>query len=573
MYIDRVPNRTSPPAILIRESYREDGKVRKRTLANITNLPPGLVEGIRGLLKGGTVSSARLEDGFDIVRSRPHGHVHAVLGALRACGIDRIIGPKRAPERDLAVAMIVDRIIGPRSKYGTARGLSAERGSSSLPFCLGLDPGVDEDDLYAAMDWLLGRQDRIERSLARRHFRNGGMVFWDLTSVWMEGRTCPLAAYGHSRDGKRGRLQIEFGLLCDAEGWPVAVEAFKGSTADPKTVLSQVEALRRRFRLKRVVMVGDRGMLTDARIREDVAPAGCGWISALRAPAIRRLVENGAFQPTLFDDVNLAEISCPELYPGERLIVCRNPFLAEDRARRRNDLLDATERLLEAAAAATRRERRPLRGIEKITERVTRAADKHRMRKHFSFTITEDGFAWQRNRQRIADEAALDGFYIVRTSVPAGEITAADAVAAYKSLGKVERAFRTFKLIGLRVRPIHHRLERRVRAHLLICMLAYYVEHHMRQRLEPLLFDDPDGPERDDIVARARPSAAAKKKKAAKLSEDGHPLRSLRDLLERLSAVSRMEVRPRIPGAKPFVITSRPEPDQQKAFELLGLKS
>ena len=478
MFIDRIPNRRSPPAILLRESFRQDGKSRKRTLANLSRLPRHAVDALDALLKGTTQTPS--SDTFDIVRTLPHGHVAAVLGSLRNCGIDRIIAPRRSPQRDLVAGMIAARILEPSSKL--VRRFASKTATSTLADELRLPAEeIDENLLYEAMDWLVARQEAIERRLARKHLEEGALVL--MTSAWSYSRCCPLVRHGYSRDGKKGVPQIEFGLLCDRAGWPVAIEAFKGNTADPSTVAAQIGKLRRRFKLSRVVLVGDRGMLTDARIREDVKPAGLDWISALRAPGVRALVANGALQPSLFDERDMAEITCEELYPGERLVVCRNPLLAKERARKREDL--AAETALEAVAEATKRSKNRLKGEKNISERVGRAV--YKMKKHFILEIAADTFSWRRNDDSIAAEAALDGFYVVRTSLPEEQLDAGETVAAYKNLSVVERAFRTFKLIDLNVRPIHHRLESRVRAHLLLCMLAYYVERHMRQQLAPML--------------------------------------------------------------------------------------
>ena len=487
MYIESVPNRNSPPAILLRESYRDAGKVRKRTLANLSKWPPTLVDGLRVLLKGGT-AVADLTTAFDIIRSRPHGHVAAVLGSLRKLRLERLIAPAASPERARVIALIVARILAPGSKLATARGLAADTARDSLAEMLGIE-SVDEDELYAAMDWLLERQGAIEQRLAKRHLSDGALVLYDLSSTYFEGRCCPLAKRGYSRDGKRGKLQIVFGLLCNREGCPVAVEVFEGNTADPRTVGAQLDKLRRRFALERVVLVGDRGMLTEARIREEVAPAGLDWITTLRAPAIRELVSSGTVQRSMFDDTDLAEIRC-DAYPGERLIVCRNERLAQERAHKREALLQATEALLTPIVAATQREKRRLKGKEKIALRVGKVIAKYKMAKHFALDITETTFAWRRNTEAIAAEAALDGLYIVRTSVPATELDAEHAVRAYKGLSVVERAFRSLKTVDLKVRPIYHYAAARVRAHVFLCMLAYYVEWHMRQRLKALLFDD-----------------------------------------------------------------------------------
>ena len=469
MYIESVPNRSSPPAILLRESYREAGKVKKRTLANLSSWSPALIEGLRTLLKGGT-AVRRLDDAFDIVRSLPHGHVAAVLGTLRKIGLETLIDPKPSSRRNQVLAMIVARILEPASKLATARELAEATAVSTLGETL--DPGLDEDDLYTAMDWLLERQERIERGLAKRHLGEGCLVLYDLTSVWMEGRSCPLARRGHSRDGKQGKLQIEFGLLCDRDGCPVSVEVFPGNTADPATLASQIATLRERFSLSRVVLVGDRGMLTEARIREEVKPAGLDWISALRGPAIRSLVEAGDVEMSLFDERDLVEITS-DAYPGERLMVCRNPLLAEDRARKRQELLEATEAVLEPIAAATRREKRRLKGREKIGERVGKVIGKYKMAKHVTWSIDDDGaFTYQRDEASISAEARLDGLYVIRTSLPASKLDGPGTVRAYKRLSSVERAFRSLKTVDLKVRPVYHRTEPRVRAHVFLDEVA-----------------------------------------------------------------------------------------------------
>ena len=490
MYVETVPNRNSPPAILLREGWRENGKVKKRTLANLTKWPPQKIDALRRVLRNEPLVGR--EEVFDIQRSLPHGHVAAVLGTLRKLRLDRTIAGADSPERRRVLAMIVARVLDPGSKLATARGLAEATARDSLAETLALGE-IDEDDLYAAMDWLLKRQDAIERRLAKRHLKDGALVFYDLTSVHMEGRRCPLAQRGYSRDGRRGKLQIEFGLLCDAEGRPVAVEVFAGNTADPATVGAQVDKLRRRFGFSRVVLVGDRGMLTEARIREDVRPVGLDWISALRGPAVRSLVESGAVQLSLFDETDLVEIRSDE-YPGERLMVCRNPLLAEQRARKREELLKATEALLEPIVAATKREKWRLKGQDKIGVRVGKVIGKYKMAKHFELKIGEASFGYRRKPESIAAEAALDGLYVVRTSLAQRQLDAEGAVRAYKRLSAVERAFRSLKTVDLKVRPVFHRTAERVRAHVLLCMLAYYVEWHMRRALAPLLFDDEDPP-------------------------------------------------------------------------------
>ena len=573
MYIETVPNRNSPPAILLREGWREGGKVKKRTLANLSKWPKSKIDTLRRLLKDEPLVG--LNDAFDIVRSRPHGAVAAVLGTLRQLRLERLIAAQRSPERDRVVAMIVARVLDPGSKLATARGLAEATARDSLADTLGLG-AVDEDDLYAAMDWLGERQGRIEQALARRHLESGALVLYDLTSVYLEGRRCALAQRGHSREAKRGKLQIEFGLLCDAEGCPVAVEVFAGNTADPMTVGSQIEKLRERFGLSKVVLVGDRGMLTEARIREEVRPAGLHWIGALRGPAIRRLVGSGAVQLSLFDERDLVEVRS-DAYPGERLMVCRNPLLATERARKREALLEATEKLLEPIVAATRRKQRRLKDAEKIGERVGKVIGKYKMAKHFEWSIDAQGFfAYRRDAQSIAAQAALDGLYVIRTSLAHDEMNAADTVRAYKRLSTVERAFRSLKSVDLKVRPVFHRTAERVRAHVLVCMLAYYVEWHMRRRLAPLLFDDEDraGAEaaRTSVVAPARVSESARRKARRKRTDDGRPVHSLRTLLGDLATIAKNRVAPRLPGAEPFELLTRPTELQREAFRLLGVR-
>ena len=573
MYIETVPNRNSPPAILLREGWREGGKVRKRTLANLSKWPEAKIDTLRRLLKNEPLVGR--DEAFRIARSLPHGHVAAVLGTLKKLRIERLIAPQRGPERDRAVAMIVARVLDPGSKLAAARNLAETTAGDSLAETLALG-ALDEDDLYAAMDWLLNRQERIEQALARRHLTDGALVLYDLTSVYLEGRCCPLAKRGHSRDGKRGKLQIEFGLLCDAEGRPAAAEVFPGNAADPATVGAQIDKLRARFGLKKVVLVGDRGMLTEARIREEVKPAGLDWIGALRGPAIRKLVESGTVQLSLFDEKDLVEVRA-DAYPGERLMVCRNPLLADERARKREELLGATEKLLEPVAAATRRAKRRLEGADKIGERVGKVIGKFKMAKHFEWDIDDNGaFGYRRNAASIAAEAALDGLYVIRTSLSESELDDQGAVRAYKRLSAVERAFRSLKSVDLKVRPVFHRTAERVRAHVLLCMLAYYVEWHMRERLAPLLFDDEDraGAEarRASVVAPARVSDSARRKARTKRTGEGWPAHSFRTLLRDLATVTKNRVAPRLPGAEPFDVLARPTELQREAFRLLGVR-
>ena len=485
MFIEIVPNRTSPPAILLRESYREDGKVKKRTLANLSKLPRDVVEGLRSLLKGG-VAVDRRERVLEIQRALPHGHVAAVLGTLRSLRLDRLLsGGKPDPEerrlRDLALALVVARVTAPGSKLATLHALDPETSGSSLAVALGLE-AVETREIYAALDWLGARQERIERWLARKHLSAGTLVLLDVTSSYLEGRRCELARFGYSRDHRRDRPQIVYGLLCDRYGCPVAVEVFSGEVGDPSTLSAQVAKLKRRFRLRHVVLVGDRGLVTSARIREGLRPAGLDWITALRGPQVRALVDAGPLQPDLFDERDLAEITAPD-YPGERLVACRNAALAKERARKRQDLLAATERDLARIVMATKRKRGALTGKAKIGLAVGAVLERHKMAKHFELTITEHGLTYRRRDEAIAAEAKLDGIYVIRTSVPAEAMSPDEAVRAYKGLAQVERAFRTLKSVDLQVRPIHHWLAPRVRAHVFLCMLAYYVEWHMRERL------------------------------------------------------------------------------------------
>jgi transposase len=574
MYIESVPNRKSPPCILLREDHREGRKVVKKTLANLTQWPKHVVEGLRVLIKGGVV--ADLEGGFTITRSLPHGHVAAVLSVLKRLGLHQLIASRSSRNRDLVVAMIAARIIDPQSKLATVRGLRQETLFSSLAQECRLG-AVDENDLYEAMDWLVDRQDRIEEKLASRHLQEGTFVLYDLTSTWYEGRTCPLANRGHSRDKKKGKLQIEFGLLCDIQGRPVAVEVFDGNTGDPATVASQIQKIRERFKLKRVVVVGDRGMLTEARIREEFKDIeGLDWISALRGPAIKKLLENKDFTPSLFDDRDMAEITSPD-YPGERLMVCRNPLLAEERCRTRAELLEATEKkLLEPIAKATRRKNRPLRGKKDIALRVGKVIDRYKMAKHFKLTITHANFKYERKEEKIKAEAALDGFYVVRTSVSAQTLTPEDTVSTYKRLSVVERAFRCMKTVDLKVRPIFHRLAKRVRAHIFLCTLAYYVEWEMRRLLAPILFDDEDHElaeqQRSSVVAPAQRSETAKRKASSKHTADGVPVHSFRTLLKDLATITKNQIQPNLSGAPTFEKVTQPTRTQKKTLDLLGGK-
>jgi transposase len=589
MYIEAVPNRSSPPAILLRESYRHEGKVRKRTLCNLSDWSPAHVEGLRGVLKGGTVIPAE-QDAFTVTRSLPHGHVVAALGTARKIGLDRILGPDGNRCRDLVLALLVGRILDPVSKLAAARTLSPATASSSLGEALGLGE-VDDDELYAALDWLLARQAAIEAALAKRHLQNGTLVLYDVSSSYMQGRCCPLAKRGYSRDGKKGTLQIVYGLLCAPDGCPVAIEVFDGNTGDPTTLAPQIDKLKQRFGLDRVVLVGDRGMITEARITKDIKSAGLDWITALRAPAIKDLLNSGALQLTLFDQRDMASITLPD-FPGERLVVCRNPDLAAERTRKREELLAATEKELVCIKIAVERKRNPLRGTAEIALAVGAVLNTYKMKKHFDLTITDDTFGFARKTAEIAAETATDGLYVVRTSLSEATLGDADTVRSYKSLGRVERAFRCIKTVDLNVRPIYHWLEDRVRAHVLLCMLAYYLEWHMRQCLAPMLFDDADKQQaealRTSVVAQAQRSKPAIKKQTTGMTPDGLPVHSFHTLLGEvgqgsngeavgiarrgdLATMARNTIITAINPNYPLTVVTRPTPVQQKAFDLLGI--
>jgi hypothetical protein len=568
MYVTRVPNRGSPPAVLLRESYREGGKVKTRTLANLSRWPEHKVDKLQQALKG-LPAAPDLAAAFEITRSLPHGHVAAVLGTARRLGIEELIDPAPSHRRDLVLAMLVAQVIDPGSKLAFARGLRTETATSSLGQLLGVG-GCDEDDLYAAMDWVLARKDTIESSLAARHLANGTLVLYDVSSAAFEGRTCPLGAIGHPRDGVKGRLQIVYGLLCTTAGIPITIEVFEGNTADPKTLAAQIDKVKKRFGLSRVCLVGDRGMLTHARIRDEVRPAQLDWISALRAPQIKALVETDALQLSLFDTQDLVEISSPQ-FPGERLVCCHNPVLAEQRTRKRGELLAATEKELTPIAAATCRATRPLRGKDKIALRVGKVINHYKMAKHFTLEITDESFTFTRNHDAIAAEAALDGIYVLRTSLPDDAISTDDVVLRYKGLEDVERFFRTLNT-ELDVRPIRHRLADRVRAHMFLRMLSYYLVWHMKQALAPILFHDHDKPaaaaQRANPVAAAQRSNAALAKAARKRTTENTPVHSFTSLLADLATLCANQIQP-TDNMPAFTMTTTPTPLQRSAFELL----
>jgi Transposase DDE domain len=571
MYVVKVPNRGSPPAILLRESYREAGKVKNRTLANLSSWPEAKVDALARVLKG-QAPAVPLDGAFEITRSLPHGHVAAVLGTARQLGLDELIDPVPSRQRDLVAAMAVAQVIAPDSKLAIARGLREETAASSLGDVLRLG-SCDEDDLYAAMDYLAARQDTIQDALAARHLAGGTLVLYDVSSAAFEGRTCPLGAIGHPKDGVRGRLQIVYGLLTSKDGVPVAIEVFAGNTGDPKTVAAQVTRVKDRFGITRVVLAGDRGMLTAARLREDVRPAHLDWITALRAPQVKALVRDGDLQLTLFDQADLAEITSPE-FPGERLVACMNPFLEAERARKRESLLKATEADLAKIAAACTRARQPLRGTDKIAVRVDRVLSRRKVAKHFTTEITDDSFSYARNQDSINAEAALDGIYVLRTSVDASHLDSGEVVSSYKALAQVERAFRAFNT-DLDIRPIRHRTEDRVRAHVFLRMLSYYITWHMQARLASLLFTDDDKPAaraaRTSPVAPAARSPRALAKAATKQTPGDLPVHSFATLLADLATICLNQIQPADPALPGFRLVTTPTPLQRQAFELLGV--
>lgn len=573
MYVAIVPNRNSPPAILLRESFRQDGNVHNRTLTNITHWPPDKIEALRQLLKGNYQGLPVLESAFEITRSLPHGHVAAVLGTMGHLKLETIVDAEPSRERDRALALIAARILEPASKLATSRSLRPETCHHSLGEQLQVG-ALNEDDLYAAMDWLVARQASIEAVLARRHLRSGTLVLYDLTSTYFEGHHCPLARYGYSRDERRSNPQIVFGILSSADGCPVAVEVFEGNTGDPKTVAAQVAKLRERFHLERIILVGDRGMLTEKRIEEDLRPhEGLEWITALRTPQIQKLVNEGVVQLSLFDERDLAAVTKHPDYPGERLIVCRNPLLAAERLRKRGELIEAAERKLKEIEVATQRKRQPIRSAERISYLVGKALGPSKVGKYFHWETTPQGLRWERNPERIQRDAALDGIYVLRTSVCEQFLDSEQTVLAYKRLAVVERAFRSLKSVDLNVRPIYHRVPDRVRAHVFLAMLAYYVEWHMRQALAPVLFDDEQrGGSRPSVVAPAVRSPEARDKARKKRTADDRPVQSFQDWLKDLATIAKNRIQPRLRSLPAFDLTTRPTPSQQYALDLLRVR-
>jgi hypothetical protein len=563
MYIATIPNRGSPPAILLREGYRERGKVKNRTLANLSHWPPAKVEALRRVLRDEPL--APVGTLVEVVASALHGHVQAVRTAMQRLGFETLIASRPSRERALVVAMVAARILEPDSKLATTRWWH----TTTLPADLGVSD-ADEDALYEAMDWLLERQARIEQKLAARHLRPGGFVLYDLTSSYFEGTTCPLAAFGHNRDGKKGKLQVNYGLLTEARGCPIAVSVFEGNTADSPTLLPAVQRVRERFGIEQLVIVGDRGMISQIQIKALQALAGVDWITALKPDALRALTAEGQLQLGLFDERNLFELTHPD-FPGERLVACRNPELAKLRAHKRQALLAATSQELEKVRGMVARG--TLRGRDAIGVRVGKVVNKYKVAKHIRLEIQDASFTFQIDAAGVAAEAALDGIYVIRTSVPAARLDAAEAVRSYKRLSDVERAFRSLKTMALKVRPIHHRLEERVRAHIFLCMLAYYVEWHMREAWRPLLFADEDQAAKQsrDPVAPAKRSAAALRKVHTKVLDDGTLVHSFPTLLKDLTRIVRNVCRPRGAGADAptFELVTTPTPTQQRAYDLL----
>ena len=564
MHIDIVPNRQSPPAVLLRESYREGTKVRKRTLANLSALSAAQVDAIRRTLRGETL--VPLADLFEIVQSHHHGHVHAIHIAIKQLGFESLIASRPSRERDLIVAMVMARIIEPTSKLATTRWWH----TTTLPAMCGV-ADADEDDLYAALDWLITRQAHIEKKLAARHLHTGGFVLYDLTSSYFEGKTCPLAALGYNRDGKIGKLQVNYGLLTDPRGRPVAVSVFEGNTGDPKTLMPQVEKLQKTFAIEQFVLVGDRGMISQKQIHELKQREGLDWITALRTGAIRKLVDGGHIQLGLFDERNLFEVTHPD-FPGERLVACRNPQLALLRAHKRQSLLDATSRELEHVRGMVSRGK--IKGKDAIGVRIGKVVDKYKMSKHVVLDIRDDGFDFHLDDDKVSAEAALDGIYVVRTSVSAQRLATDDVVRSYKMLSQVEQAFRSLKTIDLEVRPIRHRLEDRVKAHIFLCMLAHYVVWHMIESWRELLFCDEDQQAKNtrDPVAPATRSSAALDKVYSKVLADGTPIHSFQTLLKDLSSIVSNACRRQgasSAGEPTFEVLTTPNSTQQHAYDLL----
>lgn len=583
MFVATIPNRNSKPAILLREGYREDGKVKTRTLANLSHLPPETIEALKAALKGAPIGGDP-----DPESSLPHGHVLAVLGMIKQLELDTILYSKRNRMRDISLALVAGRIIEPCSKLSLAQSLAkgAEHNSLGEVLSLGelgiLSKDVSEfeqkqsqakraaGEFYDAMDWLLERQEKIENTLAKKHLTNGCTVLYDLSSSYFEGRTCPLAQHGYSRDHRGDRPQINYGLLCNEEGIPVAIEVVEGNVGDPATIPAQVEKLKNRFGLERVVVVGDRGMVTAARIREDVSTVGYDWISALRHGAILPLIEAKIITPSLFDEQGIAEISHPD-YPGERLIACFNPFRAEEAKRKREELLNLTEAELKKVSDACSRTKNPIEGKDVIGLKAGAVLSKYKVGKYFKLHIGEHSLRVSRHRELIDRDTAMDGIYVIRTSLPKDVMKADKAVLTYKGLSKVERAFRTMKSVDLQVRPIYHYQDNRVKAHMFLCMLAYYVEFHLRKAWAELLYVDEEGSERKTVVSPSKPSESAKNKKQEGRTKEGLPLQTFGGLLKSLGALSLIKIRLCKDGPV-YTRTTKPTPLQARAFKLINVQ-
>ncbi|WP_420538219.1 IS1634 family transposase [Microcystis aeruginosa] len=572
MYIEKVPNRNSPPAVLLRESYREGDQVKKRTLANLSKLPDDIIDNLKLALKGATLSmNEGIPNHFEVIRSLPHGHVMAILETIKKLGLDKIISEKSSRIRNVVVAMIVARIINPKSKLATARGFNSETCSQSLGQLLDLEK-ADEDELYNALDWLLEKQEKIEKHLAIKHLESGTLVLYDVTSTYLEGNGCELGKYGYNRDKKKGKTQIVFGLLCSAKGCPIAVEVFEGNTSDGATLSGQIEKVRKGWGIENVVWVSDRGILTNSKINELVKPIeGLDYITGLTKPQIRKLAEVEVIQLGLFDQVNLVEFESED-YPDERLIACRNPFIAQKNQLQREALLEAVEKELDLIVQATQREKRALKGQDKIALRVGKILNQFKVNKYYNLEITEEGFSYQRKLELIAQETALDGVYVLRTSLESTLMDAATTVKAYKSLSQVEEAFRCYKSIDLKVRPIYHYQGDRVKAHIFLCMLAYYVEWHLKQCLAPLLFEDEEIDDSCLNVIKASRSESAQSKERKKRNQENLPVHSFRTLLEDLGTICLNTVECTIrEGSYRFSKITRPTQLQQKALDLLGV--
>ncbi|XQD06337.1 IS1634 family transposase [Microcystis aeruginosa FACHB-524] len=572
MYIEKVLNRNSPPAVLLRESYREGDQVKKRTLANLSKLPDDIIDNLKLALKGATLSMTEgIPNHFEVIRSLPHGHVMAILETIKKLDLDKIISEKSSRIRNLVVAMIVARIINPKSKLATARGFNSETCSQSLGQLLDLEK-ADEDELYNALDWLLEKQEKIEKHLAIKHLESGTLVLYDVTSTYLEGNGCELGKYGYNRDKKKGKTQIVFGLLCSAKGCPIAVEVFEGNTSDGATLSGQIEKVRKGWGIENVVWVSDRGILTNSKIKELVKPIeGLDYITGLTKPQIRKLAEVEVIQLGLFDQVNLVEFESED-YPDERLIACRNPLIAQKNQLQREALLEAVEKELDLIVQATQREKRALKGQDKIALRVGKVLNQFKVNKYYNLEITEEGFSYQRQRELIAQETALDGVYVLRTSLESTLMDAATTVKAYKSLSQVEEAFRCYKSIDLKVRPIYHYQGDRVKAHIFLCMLAYYVEWHLKQCLAPLLFEDEEIDDGSLNVIKASRSESAQSKERKKRNQENFPVHSFRTLLEDLGTICLNTVECTIrEGSYRFSKITRPTQLQQKALDLLGV--